>query len=254
MVGLLTFAVTYADALIVRSSLGQRDTGLYGAAYRLVLVLQFLPSIYLDSAYRTMAHLAAEAREAFGTFVDRSTAGLFLLSLPFAVGGLLIGDRVLVLAFGSAFAPAAPAFRALLWSLPFAFPSWMLISAVVVGDRPQTAGWILGGAFVGNVAVNLAVVPTFGIEAAGWTTVATEACITVAASLVLHKRGVPVRWPVLAAPGAVAAAAMGLALIPIRDLPLFVPLVVGPAVYFGLLGALRTPARLGLRLPGRRAV
>ena len=44
-----------------RSSWGSTQTGQYGAAYRLFVVLQFLPAIYFDSVLRTMSHLATQS-------------------------------------------------------------------------------------------------------------------------------------------------------------------------------------------------
>ena len=52
-VTLLTYATSYADAIVIRVLLGLTETGQYGAAYRLFVVLQFLPAIYLDSVLRT---------------------------------------------------------------------------------------------------------------------------------------------------------------------------------------------------------
>ena len=78
---LLTYATNYADAIIIRVLVGAPLTGTYGAAYRLFLVVQFLPAIYLDSVYRTIAHLAQQSGTEFRDFVERSTAAIALASV-----------------------------------------------------------------------------------------------------------------------------------------------------------------------------
>jgi O-antigen/teichoic acid export membrane protein len=251
--GVLAFATTYADALVIRGVLGERQTGLYGAAYRIALVLEFIPSIYLDSVYRTMAHLSKVGVRALGEFVDRSCAWLCLAALPLAAGGTVIGGRVLTLVFGRSYAPATSAFQILLWSLVLGFPSWILMPAVTV-DRPRTSAKIVGAAFVLNLGLNLLLVPRYGIIAAAWLTLAATAFISIVPTIVLARKGMTVRWPLLALPGLAVAGLMALAIYPLRNAPLFVPLAVGAVVYVAGLLLTRTPARLGLHWSAVRRV
>jgi O-antigen/teichoic acid export membrane protein len=251
--GVFTFATTYADALVIKGVLGNRQTGLYGAATRIVLILQSIPSIYLDSVYRTISHLTKAGMEALGDFVDRSSAWLCLLALPFAAGGMVVGDRVLTLVFGAAFAPAAGAFRILLWSLVPGFPGWILMPTVLA-DRPRAAARIVGAGFVLNVGLNLVLVPLYGIAAAAWLTVLASAFTSVVPTIVLARHGMRVRWPLLSLPGVAAAAVMALSIYPLRHAPLIVPIVVGGLVYAAGLLLTGTPRRLGVRWEDVRRV
>jgi len=251
--GVFTFATTYADALVINGSLGNQQTGLYGAATRIVLVLQFIPSIYLDSVYRTISHLAATDRRTLGAFVDRSATWLCLAALPIAAGGLVIGGRVLTFVFGPTFAPAAHTFEILLWSLVPGFAGWLLMAAVTV-DRPRTAAWIVGIGFVVNLGLNLLLVPRYGIVAAAWLTVASAVLTTVGPTIVMARHGMSVRWPLMSLPGLAVAAVMALAIYPLRHAPLVVPVAVGAAVYLGGLVLTGVPARLGLTRDALRKV
>src|SRR5205807_899895 len=139
VVEILSYATTYADTLVVRIALGRHATGVYGAATRIVFALWSVAVIYEVSAYRTLTYLAHRDRERFTTFMERSAAGLFLAGVPFAVGGALVGGRLLTLVFGESYASGVPVFRLLLWSLPLAFPAIILMAAVVAHDRPRDA-------------------------------------------------------------------------------------------------------------------
>jgi len=250
----LTFAVQYADALIVRGTLGESQVGLYGAAYRLLLVLQWVPSIYVDSAYRTLSHLSGGPKAAFALFIDRSAAVLFLLGLPIAAGGAILGDRVIVLVFGHAYLGGGSAFRILLLSLPLVFANWILLASIVVGDRPRAAALLMIAALAGNVSANVALVPRFGIDAAAWVNVATDAVLCVAATWTLHRAGVRVRWPILVWPALPACAALAFVTLVLRHLPVAVPIVAGAATYVVALLLLRVPGRLGFAVARRRAL
>jgi O-antigen/teichoic acid export membrane protein len=243
--GVLTVATGYVDALVIQGMLGRDATGLYGAAYRIIVVLGWIPLVFQTSMYRSISYLAHRSREEFGPFVERWAAVMCLVALPIAAGGQVVGGRLVVLVFGSHFGPAVPAFKILLLSLPLAFPAVLLGTAVVVDERPQAAAWIFAGAFTGNLAANLALVPSLGIQASAWITVATEAFIAGASTVVLSHRGVHTAWYVLPLRGVAVAAVMALAIVPLRTQPLAVPVAVGTLVYAMGLAAAGVPRRLG---------
>jgi O-antigen/teichoic acid export membrane protein len=227
----LSFALSYADTLVVRAMLGTHATGLYGGAWRLVSILQWVPAILLDSVLRGFSSLAARDRKRFGNAVDRASAGLLFVALPVALAGSMLAEPVFVFVFGAQFAPGAEAFRILLWSLPLAYPSWVLIEAVLVSGQPARVGWLLGGASAVNIAGNIVVVPRWGIEGSAWMMFATQVIVLVGAAALLHAEGVRMRWPVALLPAAIVAAATVAATAPVRHAPLVVPLSTGSAAF-----------------------
>jgi O-antigen/teichoic acid export membrane protein len=240
------FATTYADALVVRGVLGAAATGAYGAAYRVFMVIQFIPSIYVDAVYRTLAHLAGAAPARFARLVERSAAALLVLGLPFAFGGAPLASQLVQAVFGHGFAPAAGAFRVLLVSLPISFPLWVLTIALLVTGRQRTAAVVFALAFAANVAANIVLVRRFGIVAAAWITLATNAGLVIAASATLRGAGVTLRWLVLGMRALPAAVATGAVAFALRHEPLPVPLVAGALVYVAGLELARVRAALGL--------
>jgi O-antigen/teichoic acid export membrane protein len=245
----LTFATSYADVMIIRALLGPAETGTYGAAYRLFVVLQFLPAIYLDSIYRAMSHLSHHEPEEFRALVERSAAALFALGLPLAAGGAVLAEPIVTLVFGGVFSDAAGAFRVLLISLPLSFPVWALIAAITMGDRPRSAALLVGPVLALNILANLWLVPDHGIVASAWITLATDACIAFGATAILRRQGVVVRWLRMGAPALPAAALVAATAHALRDLSLVVPIAAGALVYTVAILASGLPARLGLSKP-----
>jgi len=96
------------------------------------------------------------------------------------------------------------------------------------------------------VAANLALVESGGIVASAWITVATDAGIALATTIVLARQGVVLRWLRLAAPALPAAGFVGLAAFALRDLPLPVPVLAGALVYAAGLKLAGFPQRLGI--------
>jgi O-antigen/teichoic acid export membrane protein len=131
-------------------------------------------------------------------------------------------------------------------SLPLSFPAWLLITAVVLGDRPQSAGRILVAALSANLLANVLLVPEFGILASAWLTVATDACVATVATLLMGRRGVRLDWLRMSAAAVPVAALMGVIVLALRDLPLSVSIGVGALVYLGGLKLAGFPERLGV--------
>jgi O-antigen/teichoic acid export membrane protein len=243
---LLTMATSYADALIIRALLGPEATGAYGAAFRIFMVLQFLPAAYFDSCFRSLSDFSRTDRAAFRRLVDKSAAGLFVLALPLAIGGAVLAHDIMTFVFGGSFHHGAVALAPLMLSLVLSFPQWILLGAITAGERPAYAIGILALALAGNVAANLILVPSYGIEASAWITLVTDAFIAAAAHTVLRGRGLNLRWPALGAPAVIGAVACGAAALALRGLPLPVPVAAGAAVYVAALWLTHMPERLGL--------
>jgi O-antigen/teichoic acid export membrane protein len=247
IVEVLTFAIRNSDVLIVRGFYGDSAAGLYGSASRLLIILLWLPGVFLDSTYRSLAALAVEKRQQFSLLVDRVAAGVCLLGLPLAAGGAVIGQRIVPLIFGARYVHAGAIFKILLLSLPFSFPAMILVAAIMVGPKPRWGAWILGAAFGGKMVVNLLLVPLFGPSAAAVTWVVTDFLLVTTATIVLLRAGTRLHWPRRCLPGVGMAALMTIAIVPLRTLPLVWPVSVGAVVYFGGLMLMKIPAQLGLR-------
>lgn len=258
-VGALSFVSAYGSTLIVRALIGDAPAGLFGAASRLTEVLAFIPAIVVEGLYRPLSYLASHARQEFARTMERTAAFLFLAGLALAAGGSLVGDRVLALVFGSGFADGAGAFHILLWSLPVAFPSWLLVAGVVIGARPQSAAKILAASFTWTLVADLFVVPAAGIRGAAVVSLSAECFIAVACTRALARNGTPVRWTRVAWSGIVAAPALVAAVAATQHLPLLVPVAAGALAYVLALLALGVHVQLGVRsllgvrLPGGQA-
>lgn len=231
VVAMLTTVLNYGDSLVIRGVIGARATGLYGAGWRLLMVLQWVPSIMLDSLMRGMADLAVRDRPRFCRLVDAATSALLVLGLPIAAAGTLIAAPVYQLVFGSSFSGGAHAFAILLWLVPVTFPGLMLVEAALVSGRAAAMGWVLAVLVVVNLATDAALVGRFGIDAAAWVALATGAAMLVAAVVLLATCGVRPEWMRSIAPAIVVSGITAAAVAPLRHDPLALPLLAGSAAF-----------------------
>lgn len=227
------------DILLIGFLFGEAATGLYGAPYRVLTFLISLSAAYFTSLLPALARCCV-ADPALGLrLVERSVRLMSVCVLPIAVGGTVLADELVVLLFGPAFERSADVFRVLIWALVPLCLAGGYRNLFRAYDRQALEMRAVAWSAATNVALNLALVPTWGLIGA--------ASATIAGELVLL--GLCWRWArgLLARPIAtgallrplVAALGMGGALLLLPPRPALVSLAVGPLVYFPLLLLLR---------------
>jgi O-antigen/teichoic acid export membrane protein len=129
---------------------------------------------------------------------------------------------------------SADAVRILSLGTGLAFVNNAFIGALSASDRQSSFTWAAAWSLVANVALNLALIPSFGYRGASWATVMTEIVLGVAGWILTarHIGRIPVgqlSWRIV-----LAGLVMGAAVFPIRDqhgLAIAIPVVVGVLVY-----------------------
>lgn len=201
--------------------------GWYNAAYNLIFSIAMISNAANVALYPSMAALADP--DALTSVVRRSIGYLWMLSVPFAVGGWVLGERLIPALYGASFLPSVPAFRILIGVVPFMFLSEYLGYVILV----QNQEWLVARSLIlstsFNIAANLVLIPRYGLMAAAWITLLTEILLVGQYGLLLRLwRGIPVE---LLGKPALAAGMMGLILWMMRGLPLPLLLILGVVTY-----------------------
>lgn len=256
--GLLVMAYAKIDQVIVFDQAGDVAAGQYGAAYRLLEQLHFVPVAVMTTLAPAMASLWPADR---ARLLRISTMAAELLSIA-SLGVLaftLVASRPLMRAlFGEGLEDGAKVLPILTAAfVPVCF-SYLIDNALLVIGLVARQVWIALAGLVVNVVGNLLLVPRYGFVAAGWVTLATEAVVT-AVGLVFLLRAVGRPWPSPGRVPLVALAAAALALVlwgaDAAGAGLVVLVVLGAVAYPLLLLALRAVSPAEVReLVVRRTV
>ena len=169
---LLSLLIYNSDLIFLRLFRGASAVGYYVAAYALVSFLANLSAAYGNSLLPTLSRLEGDGeRRLYRT----ATAQVVTVALPIAVGGALVAPGVIGAVFGSAYRPSVLPLQVLLFSVVFG----VLRDVAKVGlvkrgreDRLLRMNVIGTGL---NLALNVVLIPIWGILGAAWATVATEA-------------------------------------------------------------------------------
>jgi O-antigen/teichoic acid export membrane protein len=176
------------DALLLSVLRGPEDTGIYGAAFRFLEVSTGFTNLLVLSLFPLLAaaahgHDVARVRE----LAQRGLDVLVLAGVPLVVATIAVAPSLVHLAAGEAFSASVSPLRIVIVAAAL-MPVNSLFGYLLIAMRHERdALWLNIVALVVNVALNLALIPRYGVLAAALIGTASEVVILVGV-LVLVRR------------------------------------------------------------------
>lgn len=263
------------DVIIVRAFGGASAEGLvgqYNLSYVILNLAMIVPPAVTFAVFPLLARRAGGDRAGFAAAQNRTLQILLALAFPLAMGLAVLSYDLIRLFTRAQFADyqaSVTVLAILAWFLPLSFANGLLQYALIALDRQSsiTRAFVIGAAF--NLTANLVAAPvaTLALGRPEWALYAAAA-ITILSELVLYlvfrpllrQEGLPPPLAALSWRPALAALAMGAAMLGVKalipDWPGSVAAgLVAPAVYAGALwaaGGVGAEERaLALRILGR---
>lgn len=242
----LALLIFNCDLLLLRAFEDSTTVGWYAAAYTLVSFFTNLGATFAVSVMPVLARLEKDAESERGLY-QASLGAAAGVTLPLAAGGTMLATGIILLVYGEGFIAGGPALAVLLWTLP---PAWFrMVAQSALVSRGRQADVLRATAVAAGltVALDLVVIPRYGMLGAAWVTVGAETVRSLltmryASRMGLELPGMTRYWRV-----ALAALAMVAVELALPDLPVVAAIGIGAVVYSaGLLltGAIR-PRRSG---------
>lgn len=171
---LLGLTIYNSDLIFLRFFRDRDTVGKYAAAYQMISFLINLAAAYSLSLLPALTRVAAD-RERRNALYHDAAAHVFAFALPIAVGGSLVAPLIVSFVYGDQFTASGPILAILLWTLPFTVSKEVDLIALVVGGRERTVMRMTALAVAVNLALNLILIPRYGMYGAAWSTLLTEA-------------------------------------------------------------------------------
>ncbi len=242
VIGALGVLLTNTDILIISWMRSASEVGIYSAVIRIVQILYIVPGIVQASTMPIFSRLAKQHNEKFRAGLERTLGFIFLSSVPLALGGFVLGTQVMVLIFGNAYAAGGMALKVLMVSMIFDFPASIIAAAVFAYNHQK--GLIISSAIAGfaNVALDLLLIPRFGITGSAFATLLAQALSNWYLWHMMNRINhftILRRTRKIVVAGAVMAAASVLFFA--IHMNVLVNVVLSAGIYFTILAALREP-------------
>lgn len=166
-----------ADAVILGLSRGHRSVGLYTAAYAIMGAAQIIPLQISQAVTPVLSRTFGTDPRAFRRTWEDGLRAVLVLALPLALVTTVLGAAIVTVPYGAGFRPAGTALAVLVWASPLGVVNALVAAVLYAGAREGWAAVVSMIAVVLNVALNIALIPSFGIVGAAVVTVATESIV-----------------------------------------------------------------------------
>jgi O-antigen/teichoic acid export membrane protein len=186
--GIFVTSYVKLDQILVFEFAGEHQAGLYGAAYRLLDQVQFIPMSMMTTLFPLIAAAYATRRDRVRNLLQAAGEYLSMASLPILAFTIVAARPIMVLLFGLQFAAAAPALPVLAGAFVSISFGYLVGNMVVVLElQRRFAVYAAVGLFL-NAALNVILIPRYGFLAAAWVTLLTEVTVmSLSARSVLKK-------------------------------------------------------------------
>jgi O-antigen/teichoic acid export membrane protein len=257
--GIISLALTIAfgiDTVMLSMYQSEHVVGWYNVAYNLVFSLMFLVGGFKEAIVPSLSRTYVNDPAQVERWYHRSVKFMVMLSLPIAVGGMLLAFPLIRFLYTDEFLPSGLALQILIWDVPLLmFTGFCGNMTTIVGEE-RAAARIYSINAVANVILNLYAIPRFGLVGASVVTVVTDLIGALQFHFLLRRKlHLPdMSWVFLRI--LIASALMGVVVRLAGALNLFLLIGLGAVVYGGLVLGLRllddTEWAMILRLLRRR--
>jgi O-antigen/teichoic acid export membrane protein len=240
LLGLLGTIMINTDILMLGWYKTTEEIGFYSAAQRPVQFFYIIPGLFAMAVFPTFARLAKKDNEKFRRILERTITLILLIGTPLALGGIILGKEVILLLFGNQYLASVLAFQILLITILFNFPNALLSNAIFAYDEQKKFIGVVALGALGNVALNILLIPPYGIAGAAIATIGAQILITGFIWLKMKKINYFAVFPylkkVLLATTIMAIITFGLKYLEVN---LFINLIASIIIYFGSLTILK---------------
>jgi O-antigen/teichoic acid export membrane protein len=160
--------------------------GQYTAGYRLIEAVILLATPVGILLFRHI-RLLNKDRHRLSQHIPRATALAAILGVSGALIITVLAEPVVTLTYGSKYPEAAGLLAILTWSLLFILPNAVLTQAALALNLERPYVWAASIAAVCNVVLNFVFILRYGLQAAAWVTIVTEAVLFAILAFVLHR-------------------------------------------------------------------
>ncbi len=175
--GLIQLSLSFAfriDTVILSTHVTDEQVGWYNAAYNLTLTLLTLSRTFNTAILPTLAREHSHNPELVRSWYFSSVRMLLFISLPIAVGGMVMAYSIVEFLYKPELIPAFVPLTILVWDIPFVMYHTFCGNIAQSIKRERSAAVVYFTLGVGNFILNLLLIPHFGIIGSAFATVVTD--------------------------------------------------------------------------------
>ncbi len=237
LTGIFVTIYYWIDSVMLSLMKGDETVGWYNAAYRLTMILLFIPTILNITIFPSMSRFYVTSKDSLKFAYEKYFKYMVIVGFPIGVGTTLLADKIILLIYGVEYSNSVVALQILVWSSVFIFLSSAFGRLLESSNKQIIATKITGICMVENIVLNLMVIPKFSYVGASVTTVITEfsaliLCIMASSKI---RCGISKNIILNTIKVIVSSLLMGIFIIQLKDVNLIFLVILSTAFYFIIL-------------------
>ena len=162
------------DSVFLGFMKGECSVGLYNAAYRIILFILSFLFIFGNVILPAIAKLYAQSSPLLEKFLHRLLRLALMVGLPLTIGVTILGNKIVMLVYGSSFRGSAIALQILIWAVFIIFLSVVYSNSLIAFNKEKRYMYGVATGVAVNTALNFLLIPKFDFKGAAIATVITE--------------------------------------------------------------------------------
>ena len=241
------FLVCYGqvDVLILSLLASEAELGWYSAAIQFLSTLSIVPAVVCTVVLPAFMRTSVQTPDLLPARLERAFGVVMVMAIAVGCGVSAMSGPIVRTIYGPSFAPSAPVLALVGVVIALAYQNTLVACCLNAIDRQARVTWLLGGAVLATIPLDLIAIPwshrEFGNAAVG---AALTSIITEGGVLIMLVRALPAgtigrtTWS-RGARALVAGGVMVAVIWPVRHLFVVIPIALGASVYAALTKGLR---------------
>lgn len=163
LVGAGSALLSKTDIFMISKLMDSSAVGVYGAASTIFYRLTIIADAISTSAFPAISQLFKKDNSQCQSVFSKTQWLIWVLTLPMAVGGFILGDKIITLIYGSAYYEASTVFKILIISLPFMSVGLLYNYSLGGINKQYDVSRILFICSFANIVLNAILIEIYGI-------------------------------------------------------------------------------------------
>ncbi|MDD3985471.1 MAG: flippase, partial [Methanobacterium sp.] len=189
LMGVFVTIYIWIDSVMLYFMQGDQAVGLYNAAYRIVLLLLFIPTVINAALFPVMSKLYGSSPNSLKLIVEKYFKYMILIGVPLGVTITILANKIITIIFGQGFLASSPALQILVWATVFTFGNAAFVQLFQSTNKQLLLFKITFIGMVINIALNFILIPKYSYIAASFNTLVTEFLILLLVLIMAIRSG-----------------------------------------------------------------
>jgi len=175
------------DMVIISKLVGVGAVAYYGASYRILALMLFVPHAVMISLYPILIKFKSMDEAKFNHVFKYSFYILMLLAISLSTWITCNAEQLVIFVFTDKYLSSVLPLKILVWSGVCTYASYLAGYILVIIHRQKFGIIVSITALIVNVAANLLLIPHYGINGAAFVTIATELCVAMMLYIYIYR-------------------------------------------------------------------